>query len=226
MIIKEMANYEKPRERLLNYGAGNISNEELLAIIIRTGTKRESSKIVATKILSEYGSVENLKDANIENLKNIKGVGLVKAIEIMASIELGKRVYNSTPKKQEIFNNTTIIFNEFKSLFIGEKQEVFYALYFDSKQKLLNYKLLFKGTLNCTTVHPREIFKEAFLLSASSIIVIHNHPSGDVLPSVPDVEVTKQIEKVSNLMGIKFLDHIIMSEDKYFSFYEDKMNKK
>lgn len=222
MIIKEMAVAEKPRERLKNHGKDKLTNEELIAIVLRTGTKNTSSKMLATNILSKFKDIKKLKDANIYNLSSIKGMGLVKSIELIAAIELGKRVYETTPFIQNKYSNVSKIYESFKSLIAHEKQENFYALYFDTKQNLLNYKLLFKGTLNLATVHPREIFKEAFLLSAASFIIIHNHPSGDPIPSDPDIELTNQIDTISKIMGINFLDHIIFGNEKYFSFYEEK----
>lgn len=225
MIIKEMAESEKPRERLLNNGRENLSNEEIIAIVLRTGTKEISSKMLATKILSKFKNISELKNANISNLTTIKGMGKIKSIELIAAIELGKRVYETVPNIYKKYENVNKIYEGFKDLIKDEKQENFYALYFDTKQNLIDYKLLFKGTLNVTTVHPRDIFKEAFLLNAASIIIIHNHPSGDPLPSKPDVDLTNQINTISKIMGINFLDHIIIGQDKYFSFYEESRNK-
>ena len=225
VIIKEMAELEKPRERLINYGKENLSNEELIAIVLRTGTKNVSSKILATKILGKFKSISELKNANIINLSNIKGMGKIKSIELIAAIELGRRVYQTMPNVLKRYENVHKIYDEFKYLFSDEKQEKFYALYFDTKQNLIEYKLLFQGTLNVTTVHPREIFKEAFLLNTASFIIIHNHPSGDVLPSKPDLEFTRQIDTISKIMGINFLDHIIFGQEKYYSFYEENRNK-
>ena len=225
MIIKEMAELEKPRERLLNNGKENLSNEEIIAIVLRTGTKEISSKMLATKILSKFKNISELRNANISNLTTIKGMGKIKSIELIAAIELGKRVYETIPNIYKKYENVNKIYEGFKDLIKDEKQENFYALYFDTKQNLINYKLLFKGTLNVTTVHPRDIFKEAFLLNAASFIIIHNHPSGDPLPSKPDVDLTNQINTISKIMGINFLDHIIIGQDKYFSFYEESRNK-
>ncbi len=225
MIIKEMAELEKPRERLLNNGRENLSNEEIIAIVLRTGTKEVSSKMLATKILSKFKNISELKKANVSNLTTIKGMGKIKSIELIAAIELGKRVYETVPNIYKKYENVNKIYEGFKDLIKDEKQENFYALYFDTKQNLIDYKLLFKGTLNVTTVHPRDIFKEAFLLNAASIIIIHNHPSGDPLPSKPDVDLTNQINTISKIMGINFLDHIIIGQDKYFSFYEESRNK-
>lgn len=225
MIIKEMAELEKPRERLLNNGKENLSNEEIIAIVLRTGTKEISSKMLATKILSKFKNISELRNANISNLTTIKGMGKIKSIELIAAIELGKRVYETVPNIYKKYENVNKIYEGFKDLIKDEKQENFYALYFDTKQNLIKYKLLFKGTLNVTTVHPRDIFKEAFLLNAASFIIIHNHPSGDPLPSKPDVDLTNQINTISKIMGINFLDHIIIGQDKYFSFYEESRNK-
>lgn len=225
MIIKEMAELEKPRERLLNNGRENLSNEEIIAIVLRTGTKEVSSKMLATKILSKFKNISELKKANVSNLTTIKGMGKIKSIELIAAIELGKRVYETVPNIYKKYENVNKIYEGFKDLIKDEKQENFYALYFDTKQNLIDYKLLFKGTLNVTTVHPRDIFKEAFLLNAASFIIIHNHPSGDPLPSKPDVDLTNQINTISKIMGINFLDHIIIGQDKYFSFYEESRNK-
>ena len=220
-----MAELEKPRERLLNNGKENLSNEEIIAIVLRTGTKEISSKMLATKILSKFKNISELRNANISNLTTIKGMGKIKSIELIAAIELGKRVYETVPNIYKKYENVNKIYEGFKDLIKDEKQENFYALYFDTKQNLIDYKLLFKGTLNVTTVHPRDIFKEAFLLNAASFIIIHNHPSGDPLPSKPDVDLTNQINTISKIMGINFLDHIIIGQDKYFSFYEESRNK-
>ena len=225
MTIKEMAELEKPRERLLNNGKENLSNEEIIAIVLRTGTKEISSKMLATKILSKFKNISELRNANISNLTTIKGMGKIKSIELIAAIELGKRVYETIPNIYKKYENVNKIYEGFKDLIKDEKQENFFALYFDTKQNLIDYKLLFKGTLNVTTVHPRDIFKEAFLLNAASFIIIHNHPSGDPLPSKPDVDLTNQINTISKIMGINFLDHIIIGQDKYFSFYEESRNK-
>ncbi len=225
MIIKEMAELEKPRERLVNFGKENLSNEELIAIVLRTGTKDVSAKLLATKILGKFKYICELQNANINNLSDIKGMGKIKSIELIAAIELGRRVYATVPNIYNKYENANKIYDGFKDVIMNKKQENFYTLYFDTKQNLIDYKLLFKGTLNITTVHPREIFREAFLLNAASFVIIHNHPSGDPLPSVPDIEITNQIEKISKIMGINFLDHIIFGNKKYFSFYEESRNK-
>ncbi len=225
LMIKDILDEERPRERLIKYGKENISNEELLSIIIKTGTKNYSVKSLAQIILNKYKSIENLRSATINSLTEIKGIGKVKAIELVASLELGKRVYYNISRQSVILNNSTKVYDYFKNLFYNELQENFYAIYLDSKSKLITYKLLFKGTLNTSCVHPREVFKYAFLESAYSIIVMHNHPSGNSDPSNVDVELTNSLFNIGKIMAINVVDHIIFGNNEYYSFYEI-MNKK
>ena len=221
--IKEMLESERPRERMMSLGTNNLSNEELISIILKTGTSGYSVKTLSRNILSELDDITSLKDMTINRLTKIKGIGKVKAIELLSAIELGKRVYYANEQKEVVLNNSKKIFEYFKNIFTYEKQENFYALYLDTKAKLISFKLLFKGTLNSSTVHPREVFKNAYLCSASSIICLHNHPSGDVLPSKADIEITKSLIKIGNIQGIQLVDHIIISENNYFSFFENNL---
>ncbi len=223
-MIKDMLDSERPRERAIKYGIKNLSNEELLSIIIKTGTKNCSVKELSNQILSKLKNINELKNLSINSLTKINGIGKVKAIEILSSLELGKRVYFQVDKDNIKLNNSKLIYEYFKDIFINEKQENFYAIYLDAKSKLITYKLLFKGTINSSCVHPREVFKYAFLESAYSIIVIHNHPSGDPTPSSQDEEVTYMLFQIGKLMAIPVVDHIVFGKNKYFSFYES-MNK-
>lgn len=224
-MIKDIIKSERPRERLLEVGEKSLSNEELLSIILKTGTKNISVKDLSRKILNEIKDISNLKDITYNKLIKIKGIGTVKAIEILASLELGRRVYYTNVKQKIKLNNTTIVFEYFKNLFINETQENFYALYLNTKTELISYKLLFKGTINTSVVHPREIFKHAFLESANSIIVIHNHPSNNTMPSKEDIELTNKLFEIGNIMAIPVIDHIIIGINNYYSFYEN-MHKK
>ncbi len=219
--IKDLSIEEKPRERLLLVGPQNLSNEELISIIIKTGIKGISAKTLSSQILSEYKSIDNLKNISVNKLSHIKGMGKVKSIELVAALELGKRVFYNNKKNNILLNNSTKIYNYFKDLFINEYQENFYAIYLNTKSFLISYKLLFKGTINSSCVHPREIFKYAFLESAYSIIVIHNHPSGDVTPSSPDIELTNHLFESGKIIGIPVVDHIIIGSSNYYSFYEE-----
>lgn len=224
-MIKDIIKSERPRERLLNVGASSLSNEELLSIILKTGTKNISVKDLSRTVLNEIHDITNLRDITYNKLIKIKGIGSVKAIELLASLELGRRVYYTNIKDKVKLNNSSLIFNYFKNLFINETQENFYALYLNTKMELISYKLLFKGTINTSVVHPREIFRHAFLESAYSVIVIHNHPSNNTTPSNEDTELTNKLFEIGNIMSIPLLDHIIIGKDNYYSFYEN-MHKK
>ena len=220
IMMKNIPNDERPRERAVKYGVENLSNEELLSIILKTGTKNYSVKTLSSIILSSVKNIHDLRYLTINNLKSINGIGIVKSIELLCALELGKRVYLMKEKDNVKLNSSNLIFEYFKDLFINEKQENFYAIYLDSKSKLISYKLLFKGTINSSCVHPREVFKYAFLESAYSIVVMHNHPSGDPTPSALDEEVTSSLFNISKMVAIPVVDHIIFGNNKYFSFYE------
>lgn len=222
--IKDIIKEERPRERFIKYGVENLSNEELLAIILKNGTREYSVKTLAIKLLNSLGSIDKLKSSTINSLTKIKGIGCVKAIELLSIVELSKRI-NMTDINSIKLNNSKIIFEYFKYIFDNEKQEYFYAIYLDSKSKLISYKLLFKGTINTSCVHPREVFKYAVIESAYSIIVMHNHPSGDPTPSHQDVEITKSLFEIGKIMAIPVVDHIVFGKELYYSFYENLNNR-
>lgn len=224
-LIKDLPNDEKPRERLLKYGIESLSNNELISIVLRCGTKNSSVKNLSNEILHKFSSVQNLKDITINNLTNIKGIGIVKAITLIASIELGKRVYYEKEVENTIIKKTEDIYNYMEMKVKFNKQEKFYVILLDTKNRIISYKLLFMGTIDFTTVHPREILKYAINNLATSIILIHNHPSGDPNPSNNDIEFTSTFSKASKLIGINFLDHVIIGHNKYYSFYEMIKNK-
>ena len=220
MRIKDIPSLERPRERALQIGLEHLSNEDLLAILLGSGTSSLSAKEVALHLLSKLQSLSSLRDESVESLSHIKGIGKVKALHLLASVELGKRVLMKNSNNHLRYTNPKDIFESARYLFAGKKQECFYALYFNQKQELLERKLLFMGTVNRSVVHPREVFKEAYLLSASSVICIHNHPSGDVTPSMEDIRVTKALIEIGEMNGIPVLDHLIVSDDAYYSFRE------
>lgn len=220
--FKNIPESDKPRERLYQYGSENLSDEELISIILKTGTKGISVKEVSLKLLENVGDIKRLKDIGINTLIGINGIGRVKAIEIKAAIELGRRIYIENNKLSGvILNNSLKIYEYFKELVGNKKQEYFYTVYVDTKGRYIDKKCLFVGTINNSIVHPREIFKEAYLLSANGIICIHNHPSGDPTPSKEDVMITRKIKEIAMIHGIRLVDHLIVGVNSYYSFYED-----
>ena len=222
MNLKDLPNEEKPRGRLIKYGKENISNNELIEIILKSGTRKYGLKEISHNILSSVNNINELKNIEINSLAIIPGVGKIKAIELVAAIELGRRVYMEENYNDLVYlTNPKSIISYFNNLFNGIKQELFYVIYLDNQKKYIDKKLLFKGTVNYSLVHPREIFKEAYMLSASYIICIHNHPSGNATPSSNDIELTERIKNIGNLHGIILIDHIIIGKNNYYSFYED-----
>ncbi len=221
-----MPECEKPRERLLSVGSENLSNEELISIIFGTGTRNKSVKDLSSDVLKQVKYISELKDLTINKLINIKGIGYAKSINLIASLELGRRVYENEDGFKTIkINNSSKVYEYYKNKLKNKKQEYFYVMYLDVKKNLIKEKLLFKGTVNQSEAHPREIFKYAFLYSASALICIHNHPSGDVVPSNKDIEITKTLIETSKIVGISFLDHIIIGKEKYYSFFEEGEQK-
>ena len=226
VLIKDIPLNERPRERLINKGVEYLSNEDLLAILLKTGTKENSVKVLANNILKQLDDINNLKEINLENLIKIKGIGKAKACELLAAIELGKRLNKKIDNIKQIkIYSSNSIYDYYKDKLKDKLQEYFYCIYLDTKNHIIKDKLLFIGTINESLIHPREIFKEAYLLSASSIICIHNHPSGNVNPSNNDIIMTKQLVEVGKILGIKVLDHIIIGKNNYYSFNDNLTTK-
>ena len=225
MKVKEMPPSFQPRERMLKFGVENLSDVDLLSIILRTGTKDANVKEVSSSILASVGSITNMADVGIRELSKIKGVGNIKAITILAAIELGKRVVNKEIEINMLLNNSNIIHETFKSLFLNSQQEKVLAIYLDTKKRLISYKFIFIGTIDRSIIHPREIFNDALKVHASSLILMHNHPSNDLNPSKEDIAITNQIKECGDIIGIPLLDHLITNGKEYYSFY-DKFSQK
>ena len=216
--IKEIPVNERPRERLKEVGVENLTDIELLSIILKTGLKNKNVKELSLDILKEYKLID-LKDISIYELIKIKGIGEVKAIELVSAIELGKRVLLKKDNNIKL-DNPKDIWNDSKYFLVGKKQEYFYAYYFNNKQELIERKQLFVGTINRSITHTREVFKEAYKVSATSIICLHNHPSNDITPSKEDIVFTNALVETGKVQQIPVLDHIIVGEKEYYSFYE------
>ncbi len=224
MKLKELISEDKPREKLFKKGAEYLTDSELLAIILRTGNKSESVTELSNRILKRIGGVKNLKNMTINTLTQIEGIKLGKASSILASFELAKRALkNDEPIK---FKNTIDMYNYIKNDFLYELQEKFIILLFDKQFKLIKKCEVFKGTIDAVNVYPREIFKEALKENASFIVLAHNHPGGEVMPSIQDDETTKILVKNGQLIGIKVVDHLIVTPNSYFSYYENAQKNK
>ncbi|MBH0163318.1 DNA repair protein RadC [Fictibacillus sp. 7GRE50] len=219
-MIKDYPLQERPRERLLNDGPEALSNYELLAILLRTGTKQMSAIQLAHHIIQQFEGLMHLKEATIGELKEINGIGSAKAVELMAAIEIGKRISRLQFEERYTIRSpedgARYLMDELRFL----QQEHFVCLYLNTKNQVLYKKTVFIGSLNTSIVHPREVFKEGFKRSSASIICFHNHPSGDPAPSREDIEVTKRLVECGKMLGIEVLDHIIIGDQRYVSLKE------
>ena len=219
--IKDIPKLERPRERLINSGVKSLSDEELLSIILKTGSRNMSVKNLSSYILSSLKGIENLRDINYYDVKKIKGIGDAKACTLVALGEICKRMNRKINTLNNIKLNTPNKVFEFYKNKVNRIQEHFYCIYLDSSKKVIEEKLLFIGTANYSLVHPRDVFTEACLLNATGVICVHNHPSGEVKPSKEDILLTNRLVEIGRLMGIKVIDHIIIGDDKYYSFLEN-----
>lgn len=218
-MIKE----ELPREKALANGVINLTNRDLLAILIRSGTKQQGVLEVVDELLCTLNGLSGLCDCTYEQLIQVKGIHTVKALELLSAIELGKRLSLSEIKRSDLMNNAKSIASYFNKKIGFLQQEHFVVALLDNKNRLIHEETLFIGTLNASVVHNRDIFKLAIHYSAASIIVLHNHPSGDCIPSENDILVTQSIEQIANVMNIALLDHIIVGKNNYFSFREHQL---
>ncbi|HBG22290.1 MAG: DNA repair protein RadC [Syntrophaceticus sp.] len=220
LTIKNMPEDLRPRERLKKAGSAALSTAELLAIILRTGVKEESAIQLAHRILLEPRGLRFLTEAAFDELCQIKGVGLAKAAQIKASLELGKRLACLEPDLKPAIHNP----DEAGSLVMEEMcyldREHFRVMLLNTKNRVLGLETVSIGSLNASLVHPREVFKNAIQRSAAAIILIHNHPSGDPSPSPEDLEITVRLCEAGRLLGIEILDHIIIGDHVYASFRE------
>lgn len=219
--IKDLPLSERPTEKLLTMGPGALSNSELLAVIIRTGTGSETAIEVSRRVLSmDSRGVAFLADASIGDLTDIKGIGNCKAAQIMAAIELGKRMKRLNPYDKIRVTSPDVVANLVMEDMKLLQKEHFNIAILDTKNQIISIENISIGTLNASIVHPRDVFNAAIKKNANSVILLHNHPSGDVNPSNEDISITKRLIEAGNIIGIKVLDHIIIGNDVFLSMKE------
>lgn len=216
--IKQLPASERPRERLIQSGEEQLSDAELLGIIIRDGTRRESAVDIARKLLSKYGNFRLLGSKTISELCKIDGIGLAKAAQIKAVIAIAKRYSTIAIKPGARLTSSDAIYRHFHEKLRDKKQEAFLLILLDNKNRILKEEQISKGSLTTSIVHPREVFGPAMREHAASVLFVHNHPSGDPSPSDEDIEITRRLEKVSQIVGIRVIDHIIIGDSSYISF--------
>lgn len=216
--IKDWPKEERPRERLLKNGSESLSDAQLLAILLRTGSDKGDALQLAIYLLKKFSPLPQLLQATISELCAVKGVGPAKAAQLKAALELGRRSLILPLFEGAVFSKSCDVFQYFAPLFRNAKKEYFKILLLDQKNKIIRDVTISEGSLTATIVHPREVFRPAIRDSAASVIFIHNHPSGDPTPSIEDKKITTRLAEVGKVMGIPVLDHIIIGDKDYFSF--------
>jgi len=216
--VRDLPLSERPRERLLKLGSEALSAQEILALILGRGIKGESVMVTSQKLLSRFGNLKGITNASVEELSEIKGVGLAKAAQIKAALELSKRLEGDAGERQKpMVKSPEDVVNIVKSQLKGKKKEHFLVLCLDTRNRVINCRPVSVGSLDTSIVHPREVFREAVSSSAASVIFAHNHPSGDPEPSKEDVELTKRLVKAGEIIGVDVLDHIVVCDRSYLS---------
>lgn len=220
IMIRDVPKEDRPRERMLKIGSTHLSNQELLAILLGSGTKASSVMDLSNRVLMHFEGIKLLSDATIEELTAIRGIGPAKGVVILAAIEIGKRMNQYKPNDRYIIRSpedgADYVMEEMRSL----AQEHFVVLFLNTKNQIIHRQTIFIGSLNASIVHPREIYREAVKRSAASIICAHNHPSGDPTPSQEDIHVTRRLVESGKMIGIELLDHLIIGDRKFISLKE------
>ncbi len=220
LYVRELPPDERPRERLKRLGPEALTTSELIAILFRTGSRRGGAQDVAQRLLSRFGDLEHLARASIEELCEVEGVGAVKAMEVKAALELGRRLAGFTGEAKPVIRSPEDVKALFMGDFTGLDKEHFRAVLLNTKNHVLKTVEISVGSLDSSLVHPRECFRPAVAASAASIILLHNHPSGDPEPSADDIAITKRLKEAGKNLGIEVLDHIIFGQGTHVSLKE------
>lgn len=228
--LRDLPAAERPRERLEKYGAEALSAQELLALILGRGVRGESVMMTAQRLLSSFGSLEEVMEASLQDLRKLKGIGVAKASQIKACLEIARRAAAQKPLVKAVpraSNKATHSPQEIYAIVQSKLREYskehFFVLSFDSRNKFLGMDTVSVGTLNASLVHPREAFESAIRRHADHIVISHNHPSGELEPSSEDKEVTRRILHGGKIMGIELADHVIVTKDGYTSFKKQRL---
>ena len=220
LTIKDLPTDERPRERLVKYGAEALSNAELLAIILRVGTQQYSAIGMAEHLLSRFEGLKGIASAGIEDLSEIKGLGTAKATQIKAMVELGKRLASSTGPSRPTIRSPQDAADILMPELRDQPQERFKAIFLNNKTEVLKVRTITIGSMDCSMITPRELFREGLSGNCASVIIAHNHPSGDPMPSKEDIDVSKRLVQAGQMIGIEVLDHVIIGDGRWISLKE------
>ncbi len=221
--IKKWPESERPRERLLRFGAEGLSTSELFAIVLRTGGRDKSALDLAREVLLQFDSLKEMEGASAAEFASIKGMGEAKIAQLKASFEIGRRLFRcDNPEAHQIssFRNSRDVFEHFLTKFYGLKKEKFLCAMLDAKNRVFRETVISEGTLTTSPVHPREVFRSAIKEAAASVLFVHNHPSGDPSPSRDDIQITRRLVETGKVIGINVLDHIIITDNTFLSMME------
>jgi len=223
LSIREWPEEERPRERLYRYGASSLSNAQLLAILLSTGHAEKSAVGVAMDLLSRYRDLREMSRAEWSELAGVPGIGPAKAAQVMAAMELGKRIQAFPLKTGDRIRGSRDVFESCAPYMRDLKKEVFRVVLLNGKHRVIRTVTVSEGSLTSCLVHPREVFVPAVRESSAAVLLIHNHPSGDPTPSREDIEISKRLMRAGELMGISVLDHVVIGDGSYFSFVDQGM---
>ncbi|UHA74360.1 RadC family protein [Paenibacillus sp. 481] len=220
LMLRDLPQEERPRERMMQHGAEALSHAELLAILLRTGTKQESALDLAQRVVQRAGALRDLADMTLTELTQIKGIGLAKAIQLKAGIELGRRLARSQHNEAIVIKRPADAAQLVMESMRLYKKEHFVCLFLNTKNRVIAQETITIGILDASLVHPREVFRAAIKQGSASIVCVHNHPSGDPTPSSEDVALTRRLVEAGELVGIEVLDHLVIGDNQYVSLKE------
>ncbi len=215
--IKEWPEEDRPREKLLDRGAAALTDAELLAILLRTGNAGASALDHARLLLSQFGGIKGIDSAPAKELCAIKGIGPAKSAQLKAGLEIGRRLGREKWEAGQALRSSEDVFRHFAEL-EKEKREIFYVVLLNNKNRKIREVKISEGSLTASLVHPREVYNPVIRESAAAVIFVHNHPSGDPAPSPEDIEITRRLKQVGEVMGVRVLDHVVIGRDRYYSF--------
>ncbi len=218
--IKDWPEEDRPREKLLARGPEALSEAELLALLLRTGNASTGQSAVdhARLLLNHFESLKGIDDASIQELRAIKGIGPAKSAELKACMEIARRLRQKKWEAGDALRSSEDVFRHFAERLVKEKREIFYVVLLNNKNRKIREVKISEGSLTASLVHPREVYNPVIRESAAAVIFVHNHPSGDPAPSPEDMEITRRLKEVGEVMGIRVLDHVVVGHDRYFSF--------
>jgi DNA repair protein RadC len=221
--VRDLPRQERPRERLQKFGSEALSAQELLALVIGRGISKKSVMSIAQELLAKFGNIKAIGQATIEELSQIKGIGLAKAAQIKACFELGKREELEPEPKDFNIKNPESVVKAIRSSIKDKAKEHFKLILLNPRNKIIGISTISIGTLNASLVHPREVFKDAIVHSAASVVLAHNHPSGDPEPSEDDIKITNKLVESGKILGIEVIDHIVIGKNNFCSFKERRL---